>query len=74
MVRGRNREITMTNNDEITLKESITYIENQSKEIYMEAFLCHANPEDNELDRKIYQGRMYEQIANYLKELQTIKE
>lgn len=64
----------MTNNDEITLKESITYIENQSKEIYMEAFLPHANPEDNELDRKIYQGRMYEQIANDLKELQTIKE
>lgn len=64
----------MANNDEITLKESITYVEKRSKEIYTEAFLCHANPDDDELDRKIYYGRMYEQIANYLKELQAMKE
>lgn len=64
----------MTNSDEITLKESITYIENRIKEIYAEAFLCHANPNDDKLDRKIYEGKMYEQIADYLKDLQAVKE
>ena len=40
-----------------------------AKEIYVEAMLCHANPDDGKLDSCIESGRYHERIAEWLEDL-----
>lgn len=35
----------------------------------IEAFLCHANPDDGSLDRLIWEAAMYDKFADWLEEL-----
>ena len=51
----------------MTLDEAIQHAEDKSKEIYIEAMLCHANPDDGELDKCIECAKEHEQLAEWLK-------
>ena len=52
----------------MTLDEAIQHAEDKSKEIYIKAMLCHANPDDGELDKCIECAKEHEQLAEWLKE------
>lgn len=58
----------------MTIDEAIAHEKELAKEIYVEAMLCHANPDDGELDDCIQRGKYHEQLAEWLEELKTIKE
>lgn len=58
----------------MTIDEAIAHEKELAKEIYVEAMLCHANPDDWELDDCIQRGKYHEQLAEWLEELKTIKE
>ena len=47
---------------------------NQQKKTYIEAMLCHANPDDGKLDGCIESGRYHEQLAEWLEELKFIRQ
>ena len=56
------------------LDEVIAHEKELAKEIYIEAMLCHANPDDGKLDGCIESGRYHEQLAEWLEELKFIKQ
>ena len=58
----------------MTLDEAIAHEKELAKEIYIEAMLCHANPDDGKLDSCIESGRYHEQLAEWLEELKFIKQ
>ena len=53
----------------MTLDEAIAHEKELAKEIYIEAMLCHANPDDGKLDGCIESGRNHEQLAEWLEDL-----
>lgn len=53
----------------MTLDEAIVHEKELAKEIYIEAMLCHANPDDGKLDGCINDGRYHERIAEWLEDL-----
>ena len=57
----------------MTLDEAIQHAEDKSKEIYIKAMLCHANPDDGELDKCIECAKEHEQLAEWLKEYREMK-
>ena len=58
----------------MTLDETIAHEKELSKEIYVEAMLCHANPDDGKLDDCIERGKYHEQLAEWLEELKSYRE
>ena len=58
----------------MTFDEVIEHEKELAKEIYIEAMLCHANPDDGKLDDCIEHGKYHEQIAEWLKELKSLRE
>ena len=58
----------------LTLKEAISHAKEVAEENYRRGMLCHANPNDEELDKCIECGREHEQLAGWLEELQKYKE
>ena len=57
----------------MTLDEAIAHEKELAKEIYVEAMLCHANPDDGKLDDCIERGKYHEQIAEWLEELNSYR-
>lgn len=55
----------------MTLDEIITRAKEKAKEKYIEGFLCHANPDDKELNEFLESGGQYELLAAWLEELQA---
>lgn len=58
----------------MTLDEAIAHEKELSKEIYIEAMLCHANPDDGKLDGCIERGRYHEQLAEWIEDYKHIKQ
>ena len=58
----------------MTLDEAIAHEKELSKEIYIEAMLCNANPDDGKLDDCIERGKYHEQLAEWLEELKFIRQ
>ncbi len=58
----------------MTLDEAITHERKKATEIYTEAMLCHANPDDGKLDACIECAREHEQLADWLEELKKLRE
>ena len=58
----------------MTLDEVIAHEKELAKEIYVEAMLCHANPDDGKLDDCIESGKYHEQLAEWLEELKSYRE
>ena len=58
----------------MTLDEAIAHEKELAKEIYIEAMLCHANPDDGKLDGCIDRGRYHERLAEWLEELKFIRQ
>lgn len=58
----------------MTIDEVIAHEKKVAKEIYVEAMLCHANPNDDKLDNCIENGKYHEQIAEWLEELKALRE
>ena len=57
----------------MTLDEAIAHEKELAKEIYIEAMLCHANPDDGKLDGCIERGKYHEQLAGWLEELKSYR-
>ena len=58
----------------MTLDEAITHEKELAKEIYVEAMLCHANPDGGKLDSCIESGKYHEQLAEWLEDYKHIKQ
>ena len=58
----------------MTLDEAIAHEKELAKEIYIEAMLCHANPDDGKLDGCIERGRYHERLVEWLEELKFIRQ
>ena len=58
----------------MTLDEAITHEKELAKEIYVEAMLCHANPDDGKLDSCIESGKYHEQLAWWLEDYKHMKQ
>ena len=58
----------------MTLDETIVYEKELAEENYMQGMLCHANPNDDELDGYIENGRYHEQVAKWLEDYKYIKQ
>ena len=58
----------------MTLDEVIAHEKELAEENYMQGMLCHANPNDDELDGYIENGRYHEQLAEWLEELKFIRQ
>ena len=58
----------------MTLDEAIEHENELAKEIYIEAMLCHANPDDEKLDGCIERGKYHDQLADWLKELKFLRQ
>ena len=58
----------------MTLDKAIAHEKELAKEIYIEAMLCHANPDDGKLDGCIERGRYHERLAEWLEELKFIRQ
>ena len=58
----------------MTIDEAIVHEREVAKEIYVEAMLCHANPDDGKLDDCIESGKYHKQIAEWLEELKMYRE
>ena len=58
----------------MTLDEAIAHEKEVAKEIYIEAMLCHANPDDGKLDGCIERGKYHEHLAEWLEELKFLKQ
>ena len=55
------------------IDEVIEHCLEKSKDNYLQGMLCHANPDDGELDTYVNSGREYEQIVNWLNELKHLR-
>ena len=53
----------------MTIDEAIAHEKELAKEIYVEAMLCHANPDDGKLDDCIERSIYHERLAEWLDEL-----
>ena len=58
----------------MTLDEAIAHEKELAKEIYIEAMLCHANPDDEKLDGCIERGKYHDQLADWLEELKFLRQ
>lgn len=58
----------------MNLEEAIKHANDVAKKKYAEAMLCHANPDDDELDGFIDCALNHEQLAKWLEELKELKE
>ena len=58
----------------MNLEEAIKHAKDIATNKYNEGFLCHANPDDEELDRCIKCAREHEQLAEWLEELKELRE
>lgn len=58
----------------MTIDEAIAHEKEVAKEIYVEAMLCHANPDDGKLDGCIERGKYHEHLAEWLEELKDYRE
>ena len=58
----------------MTLDEVIVHEKELAKEIYLEAMLYHANPDDGKLDDCIEKGKYHEQIIKWLEDYKHIKQ
>ena len=58
----------------MTLDEAIVHEKELAEENYMQGMLCHANPNDDELDGYIENGRYHEQVAKWLENYKYIKQ
>ena len=58
----------------MTLDEVIAHEKELAEENYMQGMLCHANPNDDELDGYIENGRYHEQVAKWLEDYKHIKQ
>ena len=58
----------------MTLDEAIIHEKELANEIYVEAMLCHANPDDGKLDDCIERGKYHEQIAEWLEDYECIRQ
>ena len=58
----------------MTINEAITRERELAKEIYVEAMLCHANPDYWKLDSCIESGKYHEQLAEWLEDYKHIKQ
>ena len=58
----------------MSIDEAIAHEREVAKEIYVEAMLCHANPDDGELDDCIQRGKYHEQLAEWLEELKDYRD
>ncbi len=58
----------------ITLEETIVRAKEMAREKYNEGFLCHANPNDDELDNCIECAKEYEQLAEWFEELKQYRD
>lgn len=58
----------------MTLDETIAHEKELAEENYMQGMLCHANPNDDELDGYIENGRYHEQVAKWLEDYKHIKQ
>lgn len=58
----------------MTLDEAIVHEKKLAEENYMQGMLCHANPNDDELDGYIENGRYHEQVAKWLEDYKHIKQ
>ena len=56
------------------LDEAIRHCEEVAKENYNVGFLCHANPNDEELNKCVECAREHEQLAEWLRELKAYRE
>lgn len=56
------------------INEVITHEREIAKKNYLQGMLCHANPNDEELDGCIECARDHEQLAEWLEELQKYKQ
>lgn len=57
----------------MTIDEAIVHAREVAQENYKQGFLCHANPNDEELDKCIGCAREHEQIAEWLEELKELR-
>lgn len=57
----------------MTLDEAIIHEREVAEDIYVEAMLCHANPDDEKLDGCIERGRYHEQLAEWLEDYKRLK-
>ena len=57
----------------MSIDEAIAHEKEVAKEIYVEAMLCHANPDDGKLDDCIERGKYPEQLAWWLEELKSYR-
>lgn len=55
----------------MTIDEAIAHAREVAKEKYAEGMLCHANPNDGELDGCIECAKEHEQLAEWLEELKA---
>lgn len=55
--------------DEMDIEEFARKSREVAGEMNIEAFLCHANPDDGSLDRLIGEAAMYDKFADWLEEL-----
>ena len=62
MLNGRKME-------RMTIDEAMEQEKELAKKNYMQGMLCHANPDDEELDGYIESGKYHEQLAEWLEEL-----
>lgn len=58
----------------MTIEEAIKHAREVAEENYKQGFLCHANPNDGELDKYIECGREHEQLAEWLEELKWFRD
>lgn len=58
----------------MTIDEAVTHAKEVAEKNYLQGMLCHANPNDSELDRCIECGREHEQLAEWLQELKLYRE
>ena len=58
----------------MSIDESIVHEKELAKEIYIEAMLCHANPDDGRLDDCIERGKYHEQVAEWLEQLKDYRD
>ena len=57
----------------LSIDEEIAHEKEVAKVIYVEAMLCHANPDDGKLDDCIERGKYHEQLAEWLEELKDMR-
>ena len=59
--------------ERLTIDEAIEHAKEVAQEKYNEGFLCHANPNDENLDGCIKCAKEHEQLAEWLEELKEYK-